>query len=541
MPHRAPTIPEKNMPVSRSTSWARRPLLSIHVLFIGMLLAGVGNAAATAADPLCIRVELFVDGQDASTEQTIAAVRGVTEGRRGIVLSVRDIAAMDADRRQVEVLAARYGLPPNSLPWIRACNAVSPLPTDNVPKLTRAIGSLLEIEVFTRQGCLRCTKAKEWLPELAARYPGLRVAQLDLTADATAREYLSGLVRKHGTAAASVPVFHVGGQLVVGFDRPETTGRRIEGILSAASCPCPPPHDPPAGRGERRLRPSQARFILVAAGSETVESVSHAIVPEVDSGSIQLAEPVDEDDGIDLPLFGRVSSRGLGMPLFTTVVGLVDGFNPCAMWVLIFLLSILVNLQDRTKILAIAGTFVLVSGLAYFAFMAAWLNVFVFIGMLRPVQVALATTAIVIGCIHVKDFFAYGRGPSLSIPESAKPGIYDRVRRIVMAENLLAAVAGAFVLAVLVNIVELLCTAGLPALYTSILSRQGYGPAVRYGYLALYIAAYMFDDALMVGIMTATLSRRRLQQSEGRWLKLVSGAVILLLGLVMLFRPDLLE
>jgi hypothetical protein len=179
-----------------------------------------------------------------------------------------------------------------------------------------------------------------------------------------------------------------------------------------------------------------------------------------------------------------------------------------------------------------------VSGAAYFAFMAAWLNVFEWIGFLRPVQIALGLLAITIGTIHVKDFFAFRQGPSLSIPDAAKPGIYERIRRIVNAESLPAAIAGAFVLAVLVNVVELLCTAGLPALYTSILSQQGYGSLGRYGYLLLYILAYMFDDTLMVAGVVASLNRFKLQESGGRWLKLVSGSVIMLLGLVMLFRPE---
>jgi len=226
------------------------------------------------------------------------------------------------------------------------------------------------------------------------------------------------------------------------------------------------------------------------------------------------------------------------MPLFTLALGLVAGFNPCAMWVLLLLLSILVNVRDRWRMLAIAGTFVVVSGAAYFAFMAAWLNVFEWIGFLRPVQVALGLLAVAIGCVHVKDFFAFHRGVSLSIPEAAKPGIYARIRRIVTAENLPAAVAGAFTLAVLVNVVELLCTAGLPALYTNVLSRQGCSTLGCYGYLSLYIAAYMFDDALMVAAVVATMSRMRLEETGGRWLKLVSGAVILALGLVMLLRPE---
>jgi hypothetical protein len=229
------------------------------------------------------------------------------------------------------------------------------------------------------------------------------------------------------------------------------------------------------------------------------------------------------------------------MPLFTILIGLVDGFNPCAMWVLMFLLSVLVNLKDRWKILAVAGTFVVISGVAYFAFMAAWLNVLLLVGFLRWVQLILAALAIIVGSIHVKDFFAFKKGISLSIPESAKPGIYSRVRSIVLAENMIAAIGGATVLAVLVNIIELLCTAGLPAMYSQVLSLQNYPVWENYAFLGLYIVAYMLDDSIMVAIVVITLGKKKLQETQGRWLKLVSGLVILLLGFVLLFKPEWLE
>lgn len=121
------------------------------------------------------------------------------------------------------------------------------------------------------------------------------------------------------------------------------------------------------------------------------------------------------------------------------LVGLLDGFNPCAMWVLLFLLAMLVNLKSRSRMALIAGTFVLVSGIVYFAFMAAWLTVFMLIGISQPVRILLALASLLVGAINLKDFFAFGRGPSLSIPESAKPGIYKRMRGVLHAGNLAGA------------------------------------------------------------------------------------------------------
>ena len=240
---------------------------------------------------------------------------------------------------------------------------------------------------------------------------------------------------------------------------------------------------------------------------------------------------------VEVPWLGKLDVRRLGLPLFTFLIGLIDGFNPCAMWVLVFLLSVLVGLNDRGKMIAIAGTFVFVSGLAYFIFMAAWLNVFLLLGYVRWAEILLGLMAVLIGAFHVKDFFAFKQGITLSIPESAKPTIYARVRQIVSARTLVPALAGAIILAVLVNTVELLCTAGLPALYTKILTAQGFPIWKNYLYLLIYIIAYMFDDTLLLVAVVVTLSRRRLQEREGRWLKLLSGLAILVLGVTMLFRP----
>lgn len=341
-----------------------------------------------------------------------------------------------------------------------------------------------DIEVFVREGCPHCAAAKLFLNNLQQERPGLRIVIRDVAQDPAARARLNELSSLTGTRVSGVPVFYIRGALLVGFAGEDTTGRELRTLLE---------------------QPSPAR-----------------------------AEP----DSIETRWFGRLSVQELGLPAFTLALGLLDGFNPCAMWVLLFLLSLLVNLRSRLKMALIAGTFVVVSGLVYFAFMAAWLNVFLVIGLSRAVQIALGGTAALIGALNVKDFLAFGRGVSLSIPESAKPGFYARVRRILEAEDLTGALAGIVVLAVLVNTIELLCTAGFPALYTQILTLRQLPWWEYYGYLALYNVAYMLDDGLMVTIAVVTLGRRKLQEREGRWLKLVSGLVMLGLGLILLAKPE---
>jgi hypothetical protein len=202
--------------------------------------------------------------------------------------------------------------------------------------------------------------------------------------------------------------------------------------------------------------------------------------------------------------------------------------------VLILMISLLATLNDRKRMLAIAGTFVLVEGIAYFVFMAAWLNLFLLIGMSRASQWAIAAIAIAAGLINMKDFILPGRGPSLSISDKKKPGIYARMRAILQAKSLPAAIIGVIVLALLVQVVEFLCTSGFPALFTRILTLRELDTASYYGYLLLYILAYMFDDVIVLAIGVTTLSHRRLQEKEGRWLKLISGVVMVGLGVYLI-------
>jgi glutaredoxin len=359
-----------------------------------------------------------------------------------------------------------------------------------------------DVELFTREGCPRCDDAKEVVRAMAEKRPELVVRVTDVQRDPEARRRLSELVRERNVGAASVPSVLVRGTLIVGWSK-DSTPARIEALLAGASS---------TGNEERG------------------ESCS--------AEEATPCEPPPPPGELVLPVFGRVDVKALGLPTFTLAIGLVDGFNPCAMWVLLLLLALLVNLESRRKMALVAGVFVAVSGLAYYAFMAAWLNAFLLIGISRVVQVVLGLVAIAVGTIHIKDFFALHRGVSLSIPERAKPGIYARIRRIVTAEHLVAALAAASVLAVMVNTIELLCTAGLPALYTQVLAAQGLSPAARYAYLALYIAAYIADDVAMVVLAVVTLGRRKLQERGGRWLKLVSGGVILVVGLLLVVRPQ---
>ncbi|MDD5631399.1 MAG: NrdH-redoxin [Methylococcales bacterium] len=375
-------------------------------------------------------------------------------------------------------------------------------------KSAQSVVRSADIEVFIRIGCPHCAKAELFLQQLKKEQPTLRILIHDVVQEPPALERLELLVKNQGLGTVRVPAFQIGGQLIVGFSDEITTGQLIRSALAQA---------------------------LISQNQETSGSCEAKQSLSCEAGS-ELSSK--EPHSFFLDFFGRrLSLDEVGLPLFTLAMGLLDGFNPCSMWVLILMISLLAPMNNRLRMFAIAGTFVAVEGIAYFIFMAAWLNLFLLIGLSRISEIVIAVIAILAGLINLKDFWFYGRGVSLSIPDSAKPDIYAGMRRILQAQNLTGALIGAVVLAILVQIVEFMCTSGFPALYTRILTLKQLDSISYYGYLLLYNLAYMLDDVIILTIGIITLSQRRLQEKEGRLLKLISGLVMVGLGVYLMVTP----
>ena len=227
--------------------------------------------------------------------------------------------------------------------------------------------------------------------------------------------------------------------------------------------------------------------------------------------------------------------------MLTVVLAGLDAFNPCAFFVLLFLLSLMTHLRSRVRMALVGGVFVLCSGLVYFGFMAAWLNLFLIVGYLPLVTTGAGLVAVLIGAVGVKDFVWFKEGFSLSIPDQAKPGLYDRTRALVNAASLPAMLVGTVTLTLAANAYELLCTAGFPLLFTRILTLAELSAPAYYAYLALYNAVYVLPLLAIVTAFVVTLGTRRLTESEGRTLKLLSGLMMMGLGLVLLLAPEALN
>lgn len=353
----------------------------------------------------------------------------------------------------------------------------------------------VQLYFYWSETCPHCLEARPFVEAIPAARPWVTLHSLELTRHPENVRQYHAMAAQLGKEAVSVPALLFCGELHLGWDSVETTGKEIA----------------------HRLDACHARML---------------------SGSTAASPSTDK---LMLPILGEIDPQHFSLPLLTIAIAALDAFNPCAFFVLLFLLSLLVHQQDRKRMLAIGGIFVFFSGLMYFAFMAAWLNLFQLLGNLAWVTLAAGAVAVFVGMLNIKDFFAFGRGLSLSIPESRKPDIYRRARTIISAESLPAMIVATVFLAIAANFYELLCTAGFPMVYTRLLTLSGQTEGMRYFYLALYNLIYVIPLALIVLAFVRSMGARKLTEREGKLLKLLSGTMMLELGALLLIAPELLN
>jgi thiol-disulfide isomerase/thioredoxin len=351
---------------------------------------------------------------------------------------------------------------------------------------------------FWGVGCPHCAAAKPFLNYLKKSYPGIEMRSFEVVQNKENLNLLEKMANARGVEAGGVPIFIFGNRVFVGYN--DDVAREVEAAVKVCMT-----------REE-------------SAG-----------------GSSLLPKAHERTDSISLPFFGKKDPRALSLPVFTLVIATLDSFNPCAFFVLFTLLSLLVHAHSRKRMVLIGGVFVLTSGLLYFIFMAAWMNLFFLVGHLSAVTWIAGITALIISLINIKDFFFFKKGISLSIPETSKPKLFDRMRGLLRTDSFPAALTGSIILAVAANSYELLCTAGFPMVYTRFLTMNSLSTASYYTYLALYNLVYMIPLAVIVTFFVLSLGSRKLTEWQGRVMKLVSGLMMFGLAAVLLLKPALLQ
>ena len=345
----------------------------------------------------------------------------------------------------------------------------------------------VHLYMFYSYDCPHCKKAHAFLDEAKKQHPELEVHQYEVKKNKQNIKIFEAVAKKYNVVPQGVPTIFLGHKNFVGFDENVTCKAIINEILHL--------------KGEKASCP---------------------------------------DNEIDVPFIGTVNTGTLSLPMFTVYLGLLDGLNPCAMWVLAFLLGLMVYARDRKKIIFLGTTFVVASGVVYFLFMTAWVNIFLIVGYSKLITIGLGVVAVVMGLINIKELFFFKQGVSLMIPESAKPKLHKKARSVIYEKNSVFAVLGTIALAVFVNFIELGCTIGLPAIYTRVLSLRGLSSFETYSYIAFYNVLYIIPLAVIVAAFAFTMGHFKFTETHGKVLKVISGLLMLGLGIILIAFPRIL-
>jgi thiol-disulfide isomerase/thioredoxin len=364
----------------------------------------------------------------------------------------------------------------------------------------------VKLYFFWGKGCPHCTHEKIFLEKLEKKYPLLEVKSYEVWYDQENAKLFSDMAEAYGTRPEGVPTTFIGDyRPLVGYRNYEVTGKLIE---------------------------KKVKYCIENICTDPIQKIYKPSIKK------EIAAQ-EKDEIVTLPVLGKIDASKMTLPVLTIVIAGLDGFNPCAFFVLFTLLSILVYAQSRKRMLLIGGTFVFFSGFVYFLFMSAWLNLFLYIGELKIITTVAGVIALVIASINIKDFFIFKKGVSLVIPEKVKPGLYERMRKSLKATSLTSMMIGTIVLSVAANAYELLCTIGFPMVYTRVLTLSNLPRVKYYIYLIFYNIIYVIPLAGIVLLFSITLGGKKLTEWQGQVLKLISGLMMLGLGLVLLINPAL--
>lgn len=357
-------------------------------------------------------------------------------------------------------------------------------------------GEKIEVYFFWGEGCPHCAKEKVFLEKLEKKYPEIEIKSYEVYYNSENQKLFQEFAKKYNVQQLGVPLTIIGEKFFLGYRDDETSGKEIENYLQKI---------------------------------------------------LKEEKPKEEIGKIKLPIFGEISLSKLSLPALTVLLGTLDGFNPCAMWILLFLIALLINTRSRKRMFLVGGTFILASGIVYFLLLSAWLNLFLAISYVNLTRILIGTFALGAGTWQIKNFLTFNPKVCRVLgitPKGLKGKLNGRLRarteKIVASPLTLAMIGGLIILALGVNLVEFFCSAGLPATFTRILALNQLSTLSYYFYLLLYTFVFMLDDLIIFSLAVITLSKIGFTDKYNYWATLIGGLLIFTLGILLIFKPELL-
>jgi cytochrome c biogenesis protein CcdA/glutaredoxin len=367
----------------------------------------------------------------------------------------------------------------------------------------------VEIYFFWGQGCPHCAKEKPFLEKLKQKYPQLDVKEFEVYYSTENQELFKKVAEAYNTEVNGVPTTFIGRDFIVGFGSEETTGKKIEDLIQKClENGCPSPGEIVEAGGINKQDENRQK----QEGNTTLQNINS-----------------QKESKNSFYVFGKEFKISSESPIFIygAILGLIDGINPCMFSVLLFLLSYLLAVGSEKRALKVGLVFVMGVFIIYSLFMVGMLSLINFIGIIKKVKIIVSFLALIFGAIMIKDFFAYGKGISLEIPKRVKPTI-ERLIKV-------GTIPSALILSLLSSLVELPCTAGIPLVYTTLVSEKSGNLFYILWYNLFFVVPLLIIIALVHFAYVKAEKVEKWRLKFRRYMRLVAGTILLILALSLFF------
>jgi len=372
----------------------------------------------------------------------------------------------------------------------------------------------VNIYFFWGQGCPHCAAEKPFLQKLEKKYPTVKVYDFEVWNSKENRELLIEVGKKLNVDVSGVPFTVIGDQHFIGWLNEETTGASLEKVVQSFL---------------NRDYQDVVGEILNSKKSASTKK---------DSRKDERVQKSAVPTKLNLPVFGEIETKNISLPVLAVMIGFLDGFNPCAMWTLLFLISLLLGMKDKKRRWILGTTFIVASALVYFLFMAAWLNLLLFVGFIFWVRVLIALVALGGGGYNLREFFVNKDSGCKVTGDEKRRAVFEKLKDITHKKQFLLALVGIILLAFAVNLVELICSAGFPVVFTQILTLSNLAKWQYYAYMVLYIFFFMIDDLFVFFVSMITLEMTGVSTKYSRISHLIGGILMIIIGLLLIFKPE---
>ena len=372
-----------------------------------------------------------------------------------------------------------------------------------------------EIEMFDRLECKHCQDAHAFFEDLGEERDDFVVNYYDISVEEN-RELWDTVTELEGIPKVT-PIILIGDTILEGFDRPSTTGVMIESLLDSMT------------------EDYSFEEIIEMGGTGNVQSIHGGTCEGDETCSPDAYQPLL----VNIPLLGTRDVKQYSLPVMSFVLGFIDGFNPCAMWVLVTFLIVLMQVGNRKRMWQIAGLFILAEAIMYYLILNVWFGVWDFIGLDRIVTPIVGILAMGGGLFFLWEGWKYD-GTCVVTNTKQRRTIREKIKDLAAGELTLVTILGVLGLALSVNIIEFACSVGIPQAFTKVLEINGLGFLESQLYMAIYILFYMIDDLIVFGIALYSFEKIGMTTKYSKITNIIGGILMLLLGTLLVFAPELL-